>query len=746
MATTLTPPDKILDNIEDDFLSCPICLEQYKSPKTLPCLHTFCEHCLVTLVKKKKGVLTCPTCSKPCPLPNGVSGLKASFFINSLMGMLERRPSEVSKHTICEGCDENTASHRCVDCRLDFCSSCTKPHNRVSATKAHKVITLEEFKQSSLSNRPLHRNVFCSKHPENVVKFFCDTCQESVCVECTVIDHRAPEHKHRSLQEVAGEYTEQLKQMMAKLKRKGKETNLRTQEVKQGKEELKQRCLEEKRKVRMKTIESIRKAQEEEKRLIGELDEQYDVRVKEVDIQLDDLEMSRGHITDALSCVETLMEHGSPAQLVSTKEETMRHIMKLIGVETQSLKPEVPVKPRGIYSDNSPEMSQMQKSHDVCVSKCIVDNVPSQVVKGDSVNLVITTKDSQGRNVVPYQSVTAKIMTAGGSPKDASVTDNKNGTHTVTFTGQDIGKCQVSVEVGTQPLPESPVSFPIVGKLLQTLGAVGNGKVQFKSLRKTVINRSGDFISADEGNNRVQIINRDGKHKSDVMFSKYAKPFKPKDVAVSADDKVFTTDTGNNQVVVTQKSGKVVRGFDFKEVKNPRCVAVSPLDSSVYVTDWDGEGGKTDKNGHHVVKYTQDGKFVKSFGKHGKGDGEFQGPNFIAVSSQGNAFVSDFNNHRVQVYNENCEFMFSIGQYGNEEGQMKCPTGVDVDPKGNVYVCEQRNNRVQKFDDKGSYICRVDRYEDELNCPQGLTVVSKGDSCNLVVADWGNSCIKIFAV
>ncbi|XP_070546076.1 tripartite motif-containing protein 2-like [Ptychodera flava] len=69
---------KVLEEIGEDFLCCTICLEQFKSPKILPCLHTFCEQCLVTLVEKI-GSLTCPECRKQYQLPvGGVPAIKGT--------------------------------------------------------------------------------------------------------------------------------------------------------------------------------------------------------------------------------------------------------------------------------------------------------------------------------------------------------------------------------------------------------------------------------------------------------------------------------------------------------------------------------------------------------------------------------------------------------------------------------------------------------------------------------------------
>ena len=69
--------DSDLQRVIDNY-TCPICTEVHKAtPKTLPCLHTYCKECIrLYVAKQQKGKQTiCAICRKRFALPeNGVDG------------------------------------------------------------------------------------------------------------------------------------------------------------------------------------------------------------------------------------------------------------------------------------------------------------------------------------------------------------------------------------------------------------------------------------------------------------------------------------------------------------------------------------------------------------------------------------------------------------------------------------------------------------------------------------------------
>ncbi|XP_070563649.1 tripartite motif-containing protein 2-like [Ptychodera flava] len=648
--------DKVLNELGENFLSCIICLELFKKPKVLPCNHTFCEPCLTTLVKKT-GKLNCPSCATPCQLLHGgVPGLKDNFFINSLVDLyLKERPADHgTEKPVCNGCDSKEVTHWCIDCGVSLCTQCTKPHERFM--KGHKVATEDEYTNTKSSRLVLQQMVFCSVHPTNEVKFYCQTCAVTVCTDCAIIKHRSAEHVHSELQEAADEYTKELRELVSKVREKEKAAESCKEDAKKFRETLVAKCKAEEEKVKKKTAEVIEKAQREEKRLIEELKVEYGKKVKQGEVEIDEWEMKHGNMASQCGYVETLMHHGSPAQLMSTKQETLNQMNKLISMRIET----------------SAETD-------------MVEFTPAEKCEEEGMLGLLTLN-----KVKPH--------------------------------------CQKKEE----------------GKkgLVKIIGSKGRGPGKFSYPLNVRINRHRDLVIVDTGNNRVQITDRDWKYKSSFTFSQFPKPFKPRDVAISANDEYLMTDFHNKRIIVIDENGSLIKCFG-EEVKNPWHIATSPVDGSVYVTDWDGKSSEnTDKKYHCIRKYSRDFQYVKSFGIYGTGQGQFKGPNYLHVGGNGVVFVSDMNNHRIQAFDADGEFLFKFGSSGKGYGHFSLPQGTATDKKGNLYVSSRKNNLVQKFDNRGKFISRIVSSNDWSDCrPTGLVVT---EDMKVVVVDYGDDCIRVF--
>jgi sugar lactone lactonase YvrE len=90
------------------------------------------------------------------------------------------------------------------------------------------------------------------------------------------------------------------------------------------------------------------------------------------------------------------------------------------------------------------------------------------------------------------------------------------------------------------------------------------------------------------------------------------------------------------------------------------------------------------QDGDRLVRYTPDGKFVRDYGKLGRGAGEFMGAHAMAVDSQGRLFVADRSNNRIQIFDKDMNYLDSWKHFGR-------PSGITILKDDTLFVADSES-------------------------------------------------------
>ncbi|XP_041373709.1 E3 ubiquitin-protein ligase TRIM56-like [Gigantopelta aegis] len=178
--------------IHDEFITCEICFDYFddqdKSPRILPCFHSFCCRCLESIWEKSPAGVRCPNCLQVWTLQNTIS---TTFPENKVLKNLVEYLTMKNKvdEIMCHECPESSrATLRCLDCREFMCEGCAMYHKKFAMPKDHKTILIKE-----LVNMPhddfFHQTDTCKKHNMDI-DLYCTTCSTDVCSSCVHVSHR----------------------------------------------------------------------------------------------------------------------------------------------------------------------------------------------------------------------------------------------------------------------------------------------------------------------------------------------------------------------------------------------------------------------------------------------------------------------------------------------------------------------------------------------------------------------------
>lgn len=150
----------------------------------------------------------------------------------------------------------------------------------------------------------------------------------------------------------------------------------------------------------------------------------------------------------------------------------------------------------------------------------------------------------------------------------------------------------------------------------------------------------------------------------------------PHGLFIDAQDHVWITDGHVNAamgdtVMEFMPDGKLLRTLGKPGVSGagpdtfhePNAVLVAP-DGSIFVSD----GHLPEKGNARVIKFDRDGKFVKQWGGHGRGPGQFEMPHCLTMDSAGRLYAGDRDNARVQVFDQNGKLLRILTQFGRPSG------------------------------------------------------------------------------
>ncbi len=162
-----------------------------------------------------------------------------------------------------------------------------------------------------------------------------------------------------------------------------------------------------------------------------------------------------------------------------------------------------------------------------------------------------------------------------------------------------------------------------------------------------------------------------------------------------------------NCIVVADASGKILEIWTqwdhlFLGGRGPHKVKISPYDPERHV--W-----VVDDSRHQIFEFTNDGKqLVMTLGEAGvPGDDNthFDRPTDIAFLSDGTFFISDgYKNTRVMKFDKTGKFLMTWGKPGKGPGEFNLPHAIETDRNHHVYVADRENHRIQVFDENGKFL------------------------------------------
>ncbi|ESP00015.1 hypothetical protein LOTGIDRAFT_178023 [Lottia gigantea] len=661
---------------------CNLCTETFTIPKVLSCFHTYCQPCLEKSQECTEKI-TCPDCQFDTILgADGLMGLKPDYAVSNI---LESNALESSALN-CTGCKskETNAVARCFDCANFLCANCVMAHQFMHCFEGHRVLSLGDL-QMNKDEPKSDKQVNCPRHRNDILKFFCKTCSQPICKECTVFDHGRG-HECQFLMDVAHRQVDMMRHLEAEARSKINDLRLSAKGIEMLSTTLQSQYTKAQDDIN-DTYNFYRAMLEERKQdSLKELDQAFNTKQVGISTLAQKITESVEKLYLGSEFVDKLIKHASLTEALLLKNFIEQRFQNMFNYLPD------------LNKENYFELEFVSNFQAIQTG---VRNTFGYIRQGNEI------QNGGGPKPQPIARPNGYVSTSNlsnGHIFDPNCLTKDFGSSSLIFPPNDTNQyekwssgldiLQNGIDVFSPPpdamgdLTSKLISsslYPPKSQIRRQkmiyhcrFGEFGVLEGQFTEPSGVAVNAQNDIIVADTNNHRIQIFDKEGRFK--FQFGECGKRdgqlLYPNRVSVvkASGDIIVTERSPTHQIQIYNQYGQFVRKFGANVLQHPRGVTVDNKGRIIIV----------ECKVMRVIIFDQYGNVLNKFGcsKH------LQFPNSVVVNDKEEIFISDNRAHCVKVFNYQGLYLRQIGG----EGVTNYPIGVGINSAGEVLVADNHNN------------------------------------------------------
>ena len=734
----------LLNNLHEE-VSCSVCMCKYTDPKQLPCLHSFCLHCLIVIQRTsgRRDKIACPECRQEFNVPdNGnLAALPTNFRINSLLDVLAIKECNTTG-VKCGNCDNRSKeSHYCFQCCAFWCGECITFHNGIKANKDHYALALENFQDHDFENI-LKRPIFCAipGHEKKEIEFFCNICEVAICNACALTNHDG--HGKILLGQAANERKLRVKSAIESQRKRAQTKRSQITKLDESLSEVQEQAARVKRNVQ-EYVDSIHAAIEAKKlEIFDDVERRTKQSLQEIGKQKEDFEEQARRHESEIEDTETLLKRSTSAQLMQPNELMDKILKEEKNQEEGGDRDDCPfqkfdfVKNHKLFDLVSAEQIGSLEAR---AEQSIADGKGiSEAIVGLEAQLVVTTRNKKCQQCYDNNDcVTLEIRNRQGEncATEVQVQDSKDGSYKIKYFAKKTGTCIASVKVNGEHIRGSP--FEVQVKPRQFRPVLSFGEQILKKPWGVAVNEQDEIAVSDVGNHKVHLFKSDGTHIKSFggQGDQHGEFEWPCGIVFHSANIIVAEQSVNSRVQELSRQGGYLRHFGGKGSLDHQLNFPAGLS-----IDNDGNIIVADKGNKLIKIFSTDGQFLNKPGI----EGSFTNEPFYCIQHDNYLVASDRGDNSIKCIDRTGNFLYKFGKKGIADGEFNKPDGLSMDKAGHLMVCDSLNHRIQVFDLSGKFVAKFGTKGSrmgEFNEPVSVAVLSDG---KIVVTDLRNSRIQIF--